>query len=98
MDFVAWYASHKGISVVIDEHGDWYVLAATDCENLEDNRCGVYEERPMVCAAYSTANCEYDKPAEWEVRLDTFRDAISHGELLFGRRPETPPDLVQIDF
>jgi Fe-S-cluster containining protein len=56
---VRWYLYHEGVSVHIDEDGDWFIQIASPCNALdEDNRCGVYDDRPLICRGYSTDNCE----------------------------------------
>ena len=46
------------------EKGQWYLLVMTRCKYLtDDDRCGIYLNRPKVCREYTTDNCEYD--GEW---------------------------------
>jgi Fe-S-cluster containining protein len=56
---VRWYLYHEGVSVHIDEDGDWFIQIANVCTALDENyRCKVYENRPLICRGYSTDNCE----------------------------------------
>jgi len=56
---VRWYLYHEGVSVHIDEDGDWFIQIANPCNALDENyRCTVYEDRPLICRGYSTENCE----------------------------------------
>jgi Fe-S-cluster containining protein len=50
---------HEGVSVFVEE-GDWYIQFQTRCKNLrEDNLCGIYEDRPKICADYEPGSCDY---------------------------------------
>lgn len=56
---VRWYLYHEGVSVHIDEDGDWFIQIMNPCNALDENyRCRVYEDRPLICRGYSTDNCE----------------------------------------
>ncbi len=56
---IRWYLFHEGVSVHIDEDGDWYIQIDNRCKALgEDYRCTAYENRPLICRSYSTGNCE----------------------------------------
>ena len=55
---IRWYLCHEGVRVHIDE-GDWYMCIANPCKMLDaDNRCRIYEDRPLLCRKYSPANCD----------------------------------------
>lgn len=56
---IRWYLCHTGVSVHVDEEGDWYIQIANKCDKLdENNRCVIYEDRPLICRSYSGDNCE----------------------------------------
>jgi uncharacterized protein len=56
---IRWYLCHGGVSVHIDEDDDWYIQIENPCNKLgNDNRCTIYEERPLICRTYSDDNCE----------------------------------------
>lgn len=58
-DDIRWFLLHENISVHIDK-GDWYISIANRCEALdEDNRCRVYEDRPLICRKYSMSDCDF---------------------------------------
>lgn len=58
-DDIRWYICHEGVSVHIDEDGDWYIQIMNRCNNLDDeNRCMIYEDRPIICRNYGD-ECEY---------------------------------------
>ena len=61
-DVLLWQIAHKGIHVFKDGNG-WYLLCKTQCEFLlPDNRCGIYERRPIICREHSNEACEFDAP------------------------------------
>ena len=58
-DNIRWYLVHENVVVFIEEK-KWYLGVLNKCKNLmQDNRCGIYEERPRICRGYSTDNCDY---------------------------------------
>jgi len=58
-DDIRWYVMHEGVSVFVED-GDWYVQFQTRCRHLRaDNRCGIYETRPEICAEYEPGECDY---------------------------------------
>lgn len=55
---VRWYLCHEGVSVHIDEDGDWYIQIMNPCLKLdEENRCTIYDDRPLICRTYGE-ECE----------------------------------------
>ncbi|MFT5592307.1 MAG: Fe-S-cluster containining protein [Oceanicoccus sp.] len=63
-DVLLWQVAHKGIHVFKDGNG-WYLLSMTKCEFvMPDNRCGIYETRPMICREHSNNACEFDVPID----------------------------------
>lgn len=62
-DDIRWYLAHESVHVFIED-GDWYLAIQTRCTHLlEDNRCGIYEDRPQICREFSTDNCDYHQEA-----------------------------------
>ncbi|MCX5661939.1 MAG: YkgJ family cysteine cluster protein [Planctomycetota bacterium] len=62
-DDIRWYLAHESVHVFIED-GDWYLAIQTRCQHLaEDNRCGIYEDRPKICREFSTENCDYHQDA-----------------------------------
>ncbi len=56
---IRWYLCHHDVSVHVDEDGDWYIQIANRCNKLDkNNRCSIYEDRPLICRNYSGENCE----------------------------------------
>ena len=61
-DVLLWQVAHKGVHIFKDGNG-WYLLCQTRCEFLlPDNRCGIYERRPIICREHSNEACERDAP------------------------------------
>ncbi len=57
-DDIRRYLSLAGISVPIDE-GDWYISIENRCKMLhEDNKCAIYDKRPLICRTYDPATCD----------------------------------------
>ena len=58
-DDIRWYLAHENVHVFIEDD-DWYLSIQTRCQFLQDdNRCGIYEDRPKICREYTTDNCDY---------------------------------------
>ena len=56
---VRWYLCHEGVSVHIDEDGDWYISIANRCTMLgKNNQCQAYENRPLICRKYDPEACD----------------------------------------
>lgn len=56
---IRWYLCHDGVSVHIEENGDWYIQIENRCNKLDSkNRCTIYENRPLICRTYDNDNCE----------------------------------------
>ncbi|NLW85672.1 MAG: YkgJ family cysteine cluster protein [Planctomycetes bacterium] len=55
---IRWFIMHKGVSVHVDEKR-WYMAVVAPCIHLRpDNRCGIYEDRPLICRQYGHDSCE----------------------------------------
>lgn len=55
---VLWYLYHPGLSIYTAD-GEWMVQFDTRCKFLQpDNRCGIYETRPLVCREFDERECE----------------------------------------
>lgn len=63
-DVLLWQIAHKGIHIFKDGNG-WYLLSETRCGFLrDDNMCGIYETRPLICREHSNDACEFDVPID----------------------------------
>jgi len=55
---IRWYLAHEGVSVFIEKRR-WHLEIASKCRYLmKDNRCRVYDKRPLVCREHSITECE----------------------------------------
>ncbi len=89
-DNLRWYLLHGGCAIFVEE-GVWYLLVYGDCMHLrKDHRCGIYEDRPVICRAYSTDRCEYEDKGCYEKFFETPEQMLEYMEALFppSRRPK----------
>ncbi len=85
-DNIRWYLVHENVVAFI-EGGNWYVGMMSKCKHLQDdNRCGIYEERPRICRKYTTDNCDYHGGDYQFDRLFTSADDLrNYAEQKLGR-------------
>lgn len=56
---ILWHLYHEGISIYRDGDNEWMVQFESRCRHLQDdNKCGIYEQRPHICRDYSEESCE----------------------------------------
>ena len=98
-EFIRWFLLHER-ATVFKEDDDWYLLVHTECEHLQpDNRCGIYDTRPLICHEYSTKDCEYEDDWLYEQYLETAEQAGEYAEAILPRtkgqsiRSRKPPLL-----
>lgn len=101
-EFVRWYLLHDG-ATVFNEDNSWYLLVHSECRHLQsDNRCGIYDTRPLICREYSTDDCEYEDDWLYDQYIDLpdqaaeFAEAIlprPKGESIRSRKPPLLPIL-----
>ncbi len=75
-DVLLWQIAHQGVNVFKDSNG-WYLLSTTPCEFLlEDNRCGIYHQRPMICREHDNDSCELEVPIDegCELYFETYQE------------------------
>ena len=59
-DHMLWQLSHKDVTAYKDEDG-WFLLINNACTHLlADCRCGIYDDRPIICREYTNDFCEFD--------------------------------------
>ena len=61
LDLVIWYLLH-GVTIRIDEEGDWTAYLSLKCKALNKNKlCNIYFTRPTICREHSQVECDkYD--------------------------------------
>ena len=62
-DVLLWQLAHEGVHIFKDSTG-WYLLYLTRCQFLVDNRCSIYDNRPLICREHSNESCELDAGVE----------------------------------
>lgn len=102
-EYMRWFLLHDR-ATVFTEDDTWYILVHTTCKHLlPDNRCGIYETRPLICREYSTDNCEYHDDWVYERYFETaeqvaeYMDAVlpkKKGESIRSRKPNPLPVLA----
>jgi Fe-S-cluster containining protein len=56
---ILWHLYHDGVSIYRDGDDEWMVQFESRCRHLlDDNKCGIYEQRPHICRDYSEVSCE----------------------------------------
>jgi Fe-S-cluster containining protein len=76
-DFMLWQLAHRDVHAYKDVDG-WFLMFHTPClQLLADGRCGIYEDRPMICREYSNDFCEFDEDSSegFELFFDSY-DAL----------------------
>jgi Fe-S-cluster containining protein len=69
---IIWQLYHANVSVYRDADDDWMVQFETRCKHLQtDNKCGIYEQRPLICREHESETCEVNADDEGR----TFYDA-----------------------
>lgn len=86
-DNLRWYLSHEAVHIFIED-GDWYLSVQTPCKHLQDdNRCGIYEDRPKICRQYSTDNCDYHVGSyDYEHYFTTPEQLEAYAQSVLGKR------------
>ncbi|MBW3012028.1 YkgJ family cysteine cluster protein [Candidatus Woesearchaeota archaeon] len=74
-----WWVIHEGVSIAIDEEGDWYLEIQTRCKAQGvNNLCTVYEKRPQICSDYGPDECTTNSEGdEWVVHMKTFDEVVA---------------------
>jgi uncharacterized protein len=89
-DNIRWYLAH-GQTVVYVDKKTWYLLVITRCKYLsDDNRCGIYLNRPKVCREYTTDECEYDDDWSFDKVFETPEQLWEYAEAVL--RPRRRPN------
>jgi len=85
-EYMRWFLLHDG-ATVFTEDGTWYLLVYSACKHLRDDQlCGIYSTRPMICREYKTAKCEYDDTWVYDRYLETAEQVQEYAEAVLGPR------------
>jgi Fe-S-cluster containining protein len=84
---IRWFLCHEGVSVHIDD-GDWYISIANRCKMLgENDRCIMYEKRPLICRKYAVGNCDFTQGGyEYEALFELPEQVEAYGKRKLGKR------------
>ena len=95
-DAIRWYLAHGQTMVYVHEE-TWYLLVMSKCRYLlDDNRCGIYSDRPKICREYSTDECEYNEDWAFDKMFETPEQIWEYAEAVLPARrrsasTEVPP-------
>jgi Fe-S-cluster containining protein len=71
-DTLRWFVLHKGVSLLVESDGQWWMMVANRCKNLlADNTCRDYPHRPAVCRKHDPRTCEFTLGRPYTTRFDT---------------------------
>jgi Fe-S-cluster containining protein len=80
---ILWFLYHENVSIYVEDD-DWIVQLESRCRHLQDdNRCGIYEQRPHMCREYDERDCEVNA----RVVGETFTTPSEYLEALRKRHP-----------
>jgi len=84
---IRWFLCHEGVSIHIDE-GDWYISIDNPCKMLdENNKCTIYDTRPMICRNYSMDNCDNASgDYEYDELFETPQDIEAYARKTLGEQ------------
>jgi Fe-S-cluster containining protein len=91
-DTIRWYLAHGQTAIYVEKR-QWYLLVYTRCNYLTENdRCGIYLNRPRICSEYTTDNCEYDSEWSFEKLFETPEQIWEYAEAVLPprRKPRRP--------
>jgi len=67
-DTLLWMMHHQDVHIY-KENG-WTLKVLNRCNNLQpDGRCGIYENRPIICREHENDFCEFDETTEQSADL-----------------------------
>lgn len=86
-DHIRWYLCHENVIVFVEDK-EWYLGVLNRCKHLlDDNRCGIYHDRPRICRGYSTKNCEFHSTDYGYDQLFTSaQDLVTYAETVLSKK------------
>ncbi len=92
-EHIRWYMVHGRVSMFVEDE-TWYLMVHNDCNHLmDDHRCALYENRPTICRAYTTDDCEYEDDTTYEKLFETPEQIWEYAEAILP--PRSKPDWVR---
>lgn len=84
-DHMRWYLIH-GRTALFVEDGTWFLMVYADCQHLNGNACGAYDDRPQICRTYSTDNCEFGDEGTYDKLFETAEQVWEYAEAILPPR------------
>ncbi len=54
-----WILAHKDVEIYVEKK-IWHMEVKNKCKYIDkDHKCGIYEERPLVCREHDVSDCEH---------------------------------------
>ena len=71
-DYIFHILLRPGCHIRVDENNKWWLYIDIKCSaQLEDGKCGIYEDRPVSCHEYSNTKCaRWNQQPKWKYRFD----------------------------
>ncbi|NIA21151.1 MAG: YkgJ family cysteine cluster protein [Anaerolineaceae bacterium] len=87
-DAMLWYILHEGVSIFIDEEGDWFVNVASRCRKLgDDGLCMAYEKRPKICRDHTDEVCERNEgPYDFKKHFFKAKELRAYAKKVLAKR------------
>ncbi len=87
-DAFYWYILHEGVSIFIDDEGDWFINIENRCGALDkNNRCRVYSRRPQICRDHTLEVCEKsEEPYDFREHFFTAKQLQSYARKFLARK------------
>ena len=88
-DYLRWYMIHGSISLFVDGE-TWFLMVHNVCDHLQDDqRCGIYTDRPQICREYTTDDCEYDGDGVYDMFFEAPEQIAEFAEAFLPQQPRT---------
>lgn len=94
-DHMRWYLIHGKTSIFVDDD-TWFLMVFADCEHLDGQLCGAYENRPNICRTYSADNCEYGDEGTYDKLFETAEQVWEYAEAVLPRREKVAANSLSL--
>jgi len=87
-DALRWYILHEGVSIYVDDDGDWYVNVDVPCRALgADNMCRIYNTRPDICRDHTDDVCEkYGGEYDFREHFRSEKELVAYARAFLARK------------
>ena len=79
-DHMLWQLAHRDVHAYKDTDG-WFLMVHNPCTKLlPDGRCGIYDDRPLICRSYTNDYCEFDEDSSkgFELFFDGYDSLLAY--------------------